>query len=118
MPQGREGAFNRVRCPQVFPVLGREVVECHERNVIFGHAGDGLLAFCAVARGNGIEGRDGDRLRLGHDAPLHPCYAVTDFRVKLWSASSRLLILTLMLPFGVLVILTGYRRSRCSHPRR
>ena len=57
MPDGGEHAFNRVGCPQVVPVLGREVVEGQQRVLVLGQAGDRLLVLGPILLSNDIRNR-------------------------------------------------------------
>jgi hypothetical protein len=53
VPHGGEGAFDGVGRPQVFPVLGREVVESEQRVSILARAVGRLLVFQRVALDEG-----------------------------------------------------------------
>ena len=48
VPHGGESALDRVRGPQVFPVLGREIVEGEQGLAIFCQALGGLVVFQLV----------------------------------------------------------------------
>ena len=62
VPNGREGAFNWVRCPDVFPVLGRVVVKGQKRLAILDQLGNGLVVFDAVGFDEEIESSAGPGL--------------------------------------------------------
>ena len=61
-----ERAFDRIRAPQVLPMLGWEVVEGEQRIAILGQAFDRLVVFRRVAVREGVESRDGLALRFCH----------------------------------------------------
>src|ERR1700730_12624828 len=63
---GGEGAFDGVGRPQVFPVLGREVVKSEQRVSILAQAVGRLLVFQRVALDEGVERQLGGDLRFGH----------------------------------------------------
>src|SRR3981081_3347719 len=63
---GGEGAFDGGGRPQVFPVLGREVVESEQRVSILAQAVGRLLVFQRVALDEGVERQLGGDLRFGH----------------------------------------------------
>jgi hypothetical protein len=54
MPDGGEGRLDRVRGPQVDPVLGREVVERQQIIDVIGDLRDGLGSLGAVQGGEGL----------------------------------------------------------------
>src|SRR5207302_9186029 len=58
--------FNGVRCSQVLPVLGREVVERQQRIAVLGQAIGSSLVFDLVGFDKGFQGRNGILLGLGH----------------------------------------------------
>jgi hypothetical protein len=76
---GRERALDRVRGPQMFPVLCREVVERREDVAILGQAIDGLLAIRAVGVHEHVECDERVLLGLGHPDLLK---GAPSFRVK------------------------------------
>jgi len=61
-----ERAFDRIRAPQVLPMLGWEVVEGEQRIAILGQAFDRLVVFRSVALRESVESCDGLVLRFGH----------------------------------------------------
>src|SRR5215475_13606711 len=63
---GGEGAFDGVGRPQVFPVLGREVVESEQRVSILAQAVGRLLVSQRVALDEGVERQLGGDLRFSH----------------------------------------------------
>src|SRR5262245_31536034 len=63
---GGESALDRVRRPQMLPVLDGKIVEGEQRVAIFLQTGGGLLVFRRVALDEGVERGKGLRLRLGH----------------------------------------------------
>jgi hypothetical protein len=66
MARRRERALDRVRRPQMLPVLGGKVVKGEQRVAIFLQTGGGLLVFLRVALDEGVERGTGIRFRLGH----------------------------------------------------
>lgn len=66
MTNGREGAFDRIRGPQMFPVLGGKIIECQQHVAIFFEAADSLVVFGFVKFDEMIKGRLGILARLGH----------------------------------------------------
>ena len=63
---GREGAFDRIRGAQVFPMFGREVVEGEQRVPVLFQAFGALLVFDGIGLDEGIERRLGVLPRFGH----------------------------------------------------
>ena len=63
---GGEGAFDGVRCPDVLPVFGREVVEGEQIGSVFGQAFDCPVVFHSVSLDEEIEGGVGLSFGLGH----------------------------------------------------
>jgi hypothetical protein len=55
MPHGGECALDGVRCPDVFPVLGREVVAGQQRVAILDQLGDCLVSIHAVGFDEEVE---------------------------------------------------------------
>ncbi len=66
MTDGRERAFDRIRGPQVFPMLGGKIIERQQYVAIFLEAGNGFVVFDSVKLDEVIEGRLGVVARLGH----------------------------------------------------
>ena len=66
VPDGGEGAFDRVRRSDVLPVLGREVVEGEQISAVLGQAFDGTVIFHAVSLDEEIEGGIGPGLGFRH----------------------------------------------------
>src|SRR5262249_53629854 len=66
MAHRRERALDRVRRPQMLPVLGGKVVEGEQRVAIFLQTGGGLLVFRRIALDEGVKRGKAIRLRLGH----------------------------------------------------
>ncbi len=60
-PYRGEGALDGVCCSDVFPVLGREVVESQQAFTVLGEALDGLVVFRAIGIDEEIEGSFGVR---------------------------------------------------------
>lgn len=65
MPDGGKGAFDRVGCADVFPMLGRVIVEGQQRIPVLDQLGDRLVPFDAIGFGEEVEGGIGCGLRLG-----------------------------------------------------
>ena len=63
---GGKGALDRVRGPEVFPVFGREIVECEQGLAILCQALGGLFVFQLVGCDEGVERGLGVLARLGH----------------------------------------------------
>jgi hypothetical protein len=61
-----ERALDRIRAPQVLPMLGGEVVKGEQRIAIFGQTFDRLGVFRSVGFCERLEGGDGLLLRFGH----------------------------------------------------
>src|SRR5215510_3972248 len=66
MAHRRERALDRVRRPQMLPVLGGKVVEGEQRVAIFFQTGGRLLVFQRVALDESVERGKGVHFRLGH----------------------------------------------------
>ena len=66
VPHGGEGALDRVRGPQVFPVFGRKIIECEQGLAILCQALGGLIVFQFVGCDEGVERGLGVLARLGH----------------------------------------------------
>ena len=66
VPHGGKGALDRVRGPQVFPVFGREIVECEQGLAILCQALGGLIVFQLVGCDEGVERGLGVLARLRH----------------------------------------------------
>ena len=66
MADRRERALDRVRCSQVLPVFGGEVVEGEQRVAVFGQAIGRLFEFQRVALDEGVERGLSGGLGLGH----------------------------------------------------
>ena len=58
-PDGGEGALDRVRRPDVLPVLGREVIEGEQHLPVLRQAGRGLVVLGPVLGDEAVEGRLG-----------------------------------------------------------
>src|SRR5215471_11792861 len=82
MAHRRERALDRVRRPQMLPVLGGEIVEGEQRVAIFLQTGGGLRVFRRVALDEGVERGEGLGLRLGHPDLLQ-------FALGLWLLALR-----------------------------
>ena len=65
MPDGGKGADHRVCCADVFPVLGREVVERQQIGAVLGQAFDRPVVFHAVSLEEEIERGIGFGLEIG-----------------------------------------------------
>ena len=59
VPDGSEHALDRLRGPQVVPVLSREVVECQQRIDVLCQASNALRVFRGVFFLEGLDGREG-----------------------------------------------------------
>ena len=66
VPNRRKDTFDRVRSPDVLPVLGREVIEGQQLRAILNQLGGGFLVFHAVGIHEETEGGIGLFLCLGH----------------------------------------------------
>src|SRR5689334_23511238 len=66
VPHGGKGALDRVRVPQVFPVFGREIVECEQGLAILCQALGGLIVFQLIGCDEGVERGLGALARLRH----------------------------------------------------
>ena len=60
MPNRRKGAFNRIRCPQMRPMLGREIEERQQCVAVPEKAIDGLVVLGRVFLGEGRHRGVGD----------------------------------------------------------
>src|SRR5207237_7104987 len=66
VPHGGKGALDRVRGPQVFPVFGREIIECEQGLAILCQALGGLIVFQLIGCDEGVERGLGVLARLRH----------------------------------------------------
>src|SRR3954466_3239711 len=66
VPHGGKGALDRVRGPQVFPVLGGEIVEGEQGMAVLRQARGGLIVFQLVGGDEGVERGLGVLAGLGH----------------------------------------------------
>jgi hypothetical protein len=80
-PHGGEGAFDRIRAADVFPMFGGEVVEGEQRRPVLQQAVGGLVMLRPILVDEGVEGRFGDfpafGLVDGRGGPSWPCPART-----------------------------------------
>ena len=78
MPNRRKGAFNRIRCPQMRPMLGREIEERQQCVAVPEKAIDGLVVLWRVFLGEGRHRGVGDSAVFGE-----PDFAQIPMRVGL-----------------------------------
>jgi len=77
---GREGALDGVCGANVFPMLGRKIIECQESIPVFFQAGDSFFVFDVVFCTEEIKGFSGIVLGIRHLLPGRACLHARDGR--------------------------------------